>query len=74
MPEHGLQVTQEGEIRALDGQNAVELMNRSISGSIVNSGSIISQGGGGIVIKGTTLVGDIVNLGNLGAGKDSQGE
>ncbi|MDH6504767.1 hypothetical protein [Polynucleobacter sphagniphilus] len=72
--EHGLQVTREGEIRALDGENAVELVNRSISGSIVNAGTITSQGGGGIVIKGATLVGDIVNLGNIGASQKSQGE
>jgi hypothetical protein len=72
VPDQGLQVTREAEIRALDGENAVELINRSITGSIVNAGNIISEGGGGIVIKGATLVGDIVNLGQVGAGKESQ--
>jgi hypothetical protein len=70
--DHGLQVTQEAEIRALNGENAVELINRSITGSIINAGNIVSEGGGGIVIKGATLVGDIVNLGQVGAGKESQ--
>ena len=72
VPDQGLQVTREAEIRALDGENAVELINRSITGSIVNAGNIISEGGGGIVIKGATLVGDIVNLGQVGASKESQ--